>query len=222
MHIDISLLGPLSALFGALLGGGASLVAAIYTQHCQDRLQRIAKEVAKREAAYADFIMIASNLVLTAFVHDGIVLRGDEQRLIGLINRMRLFAPPNVVAEAERVFKTILEILLKPKIELRQLVKETVAKGFDPDPLLAFSQVCRADLDEISLSYGVRRQQARPSAMRHRKLPTGPDLLALPFGANRRPRSLAWQQLKQLRLLKWRQRLAGLSSDGRRPAAELR
>lgn len=192
MHIDISLLGPLSALFGALLGGGASLVGAIYTQRCQDRLQRVAKEVAKREAAYADFIMIASNLVLTAFVHDDIALRGDEQRLIGLINRMRLFAPADVVAEAEGVFRAILEISLKPKIELRQLAKETVAKGFDPDPLLAFSQVCRADLDRVSLRCGVRRQQAQPSAVKRRKLATVSGLLAFPLGAYRPPTSPAW------------------------------
>ena len=193
MHIDVSLLGPLSALFGALLGGGASLVGAIYTQRCQDRLQRVAKEVAKREAVYADFIMIASNLVLTAFIHDDIAaLRGDEQRLIGLINRMRLFAPADVIAEAEGVFRAILEISLKPKIELRQLAKEAVAKGFDPDPLLAFSQVCRADLDRVPLRCGVRRQRARPSAMKRRKLATVSGLLSLPFGADRRPTSPAW------------------------------
>lgn len=177
MHIDVSLLGPLSALSGALVGGGASLVAAIYTQRCQDRLQRIANEIAKREVVYADFVMIASNLLLTAFLHDDIVLRGDEQRLIGLINRMRLFAPSDVVAEAEDVLRAILEISLKPKIELRQLAKDAVAKGFDPDPLLAFSQVCRADLDRVPLRCGVRRRQARPSEMRRRKPPTISSLL---------------------------------------------
>jgi hypothetical protein len=191
LHIDISLLGPLAALFGALLGGGASLVAAIYTQHYQDRLQRIANEVAKREAVYADFIMIASNLLLTAFVHDDIALRGDEQRLIGLMNRMRLFAPFDVVTEAERVFRAFLEISLKPKIELRQLAKETVAKGFNPDPLLAFSQICRADLDDIPQCRGVKRKQPRPSGTRRRRLPTLSGL-PLRFGADQRSSSPAW------------------------------
>ena len=38
-------LSPVSALLGAIVGGGTSLVAAIYTQRCQDRLQRVAVEV---------------------------------------------------------------------------------------------------------------------------------------------------------------------------------
>ncbi len=105
-----AILSPHSALLGALIGDGASLCAAIYTQRCQDRLQRIAGEVAKREAVYADFVMSASNLLLQAFIHDDISPTGDEQRLIGLINRMRLFARPNVVSGGEAVLRAIVEI----------------------------------------------------------------------------------------------------------------
>ena len=61
MSIDPALLSPVSALFGALIGGGASLIAAIYTHRGQDRLQRVAGEVAKRETVYADFVIHASN-----------------------------------------------------------------------------------------------------------------------------------------------------------------
>ena len=149
MHIDPTLLGPVSALLGAIVGGGASLVAAIYTQRCQDRIQRVAREVDKREAVYADFVMHASNLLLNAYTHDEIALGGDEARLIGLINRMRLFAPLEVVGGAERVLRAIVEILLKPSIQLRQLAKEALSRGLDPDPLLAFSSMCRADLDNV-------------------------------------------------------------------------
>jgi hypothetical protein len=147
--IDPTLLSPTSALLGALIGGGTSLVAAIYSQRGQDRLQRMACEVAKREAVYGDFVMNASNLLLHAFINDEISLSGDEQRVIGLINRMRLFAPPNVVNGAEAVLRAILEIALKPSIELRQLAKEALSKSIDPDPLLAFSEICRADLDHV-------------------------------------------------------------------------
>src|SRR6202165_1635562 len=149
MHIDPALLSPVSALLGALVGGGASLLGAVYTQRHQDRLQRVASEIAKRETAYADFVMSASNLLRNAYTHDDIALSGDEQRMVGLINRMRLFAPTDVVDGAEAVFRAIVEISLKPSIELRQLAKEALSKSLDPDPLLVFSSICRADLHNV-------------------------------------------------------------------------
>ena len=149
MYIDPALLGPVSALMGALIGGSTSLVAAVYTQRHQDRLQRVASEIAKRETVYADFVMSASNLLLNAYTHDDIALSGDEQRMVGLINRMRLFAPTDVVDGAEAVLRAIVEISLKPSIELRQLAKEALSKSLDPDPLLVFSSICRADLDNV-------------------------------------------------------------------------
>jgi hypothetical protein len=149
MSIDPALLGPVSALLGALVGGGASLLGAIYTHRSQNRDQRVASEIAKRETVYADFVMSASNLLLNAYTHDEIALSGDEQRMIGLINRMRLFAPTGVVDGAEAVLRAIVEILLKPSIELRQLAKEALSKSLDPDPLLVFSSICRADLDNV-------------------------------------------------------------------------
>jgi hypothetical protein len=152
MPVDTAILTPVSLFLGALIGGGASLSAAVYTQRHQDRLHRIAGEIAKREAVYADFVMSASNVLLHAFTHDDVSPSGDEQRLIGLINRMRLFAPHNVVSGAEAVLRAIVEIALRPSIEFRQLAKEALSKSPDPDPLLAFSEICRADLDSLQRS----------------------------------------------------------------------
>ena len=83
MHIEPPLLSAITALIGAVMGGGASLMGAIYTQRSQDRLQRIARETARREMVYADFITSASKLLLKAQVRDKIKLGGDEQQLIG-------------------------------------------------------------------------------------------------------------------------------------------
>lgn len=149
MHIDSTLLTPACALLSAFAIGGASLLGAIYTQHFQNRLQRIASEIAKRETVYADFVMSASNLLLDAYLKDEVAIGGDEQRLVGLINRMRLFAPPEVVRGAESVLKAIVDILLKPAIELRQLAMQAASSGLDPEPLLSFSSICRADLDNV-------------------------------------------------------------------------
>jgi hypothetical protein len=152
MHIDPPLLSAISALVGALMGGSASLAAAIYTQRHQDRLQRVARETTKREQIYADFIMNASKLLLNAYVHDEITLNGDEQHLIGLANRMRLFAPPNVINEAEAVIRRLIEISLKPGVDLRKLAIAELSENPSSDPLLPFSVACRADLDKVYLT----------------------------------------------------------------------
>ncbi|MGA9848846.1 MAG: hypothetical protein WBQ45_14545 [Roseiarcus sp.] len=93
--------------------------------------------------------MSASNLLLDAFIHDEISPSSDEQRLIGLIHRMRLFAPLNVVRGAEAVLRAIVEIALRPSIELRELAKQALSKSPEPDPLLAFSEICRTDLEYV-------------------------------------------------------------------------
>src|SRR4051794_34742047 len=117
-------------------GGTASLLAAIYTQRYQDRLQRIAREIAKREMVYADFITNASRLLLKAQVRDEIKLGGDEQQLIGLTDRMRLFAPPKVINEAEAVIRAIVEIWLQPSVDPRQLAEAALSNTRLPDPLV--------------------------------------------------------------------------------------
>ena len=150
MAVDpTAILSQVSGLLGALIGGGASFAVAIYNQRAEERLQRVAKEVTKRENIYGDFLMNASKLLLNAYTHDDLVVGRDEQHLIGLINRMRLFAPPHIVGEAEGVLKSIVEVLLKPGIELRQLARDSLSKSPDPDPFLKFSLSCRADLDRV-------------------------------------------------------------------------
>lgn len=149
MSMASTIFTPAAALLGALVGGGVSLAATVYKERMQHRLQRVTAEVTRREAVYADFVMSASHLFLSAYVRDDIALNGDEQRLIGLINRMRLFAPQEVLASAEAVLKSIVNIYLKPRVELRQLAIEALAEGPRPDPLLPFSLICRSDLDGL-------------------------------------------------------------------------
>src|SRR5262249_26722120 len=148
MHIDPALLSAMSALVGALVGGTASLVAAVYTQRYQNRLQRVARGATKREQAYADFIMSSSKLLLNAYVQDGITLTGDSQHLVGLLNRMRLFAPPNVI-RADAVIRGLIEISLKPSEDFRKVAMEKLSKDQQHDLLLPFSLACRADLDNV-------------------------------------------------------------------------
>jgi hypothetical protein len=149
MQIDPALLSTISGLLGALIGGGASLTAAVYTQRYQDRLQRVAREATKRETVYADFIMSASKLLLNAYLLEGLKLDSDGQHLLGLANRMRLFAPRNIIDEAETVMRQLIEISLKPSVDLRKLAMVELSKKQDSDLLLPFSLACRADLDKV-------------------------------------------------------------------------
>jgi hypothetical protein len=149
MLLDPPVLSAISALVGALIGGGASLTAAVYTQRHQDRLQRVAREATKRETVYADFIMNASKLLPTAYLQDGFKLDSDGQHLLGLTNRMRLFAPPNIINEAEAVLRHLIEISLQPSLDLRKFAMAELSKQHDSDPLRSFSLACRADLDEV-------------------------------------------------------------------------
>jgi len=82
-------------------------------------------------------------------VRDEIKFGGNEQQLIGLVDRMRLFAPPHVIDEAERVIKAIVEIWLKPSVEPRQLAEAALSNTRLPDPLLPFRLAGRADLDKV-------------------------------------------------------------------------
>jgi hypothetical protein len=148
MIADPALLSATSALIGAAIGGGGSLASAIYTQRYQDRLQRVARETTKRESVYAEFIMSASKLLLKAHVHDGFTLNGDEQHLIAIANQMRLFAPLAVTKAAEAVIKKIVEISMRPSVDIEKLTIEDVS-NHDADLLLPFSLICRADLDEV-------------------------------------------------------------------------
>ena len=65
--------------------------------------------------------------------------------MIGLINRIG-FAPTDVVDGAEAVPEPSSRFADRDRARSRE---EALSKSFDPDPLLAFSSICRADLDNV-------------------------------------------------------------------------
>jgi hypothetical protein len=63
--------------------------------------------------------------------------------------RMRLFARRDVLDEAEVIIRGLIELSLKPRMDLRKLATEELSKHSDSDLLLPFSVACRADLDNL-------------------------------------------------------------------------
>ena len=172
MHIDPPLLISGSALLGALMGGGASLAAAIYTQRCQHRVQDVAREITKRETVYADFVMTASN-------------SAPERVRAGQARPERRRAAPHRAPQPNEALRSagcrgrggggaqgdhrdLAEAGRRP----RAAREGGVVRGLDPDPLLAFSLACRADLDNVR-----RTMVPPPKARRRRKLATMSGLL---------------------------------------------
>jgi hypothetical protein len=190
---ETELLHSTSALDGAMIVGGASLSAAIYSQWYQARLQMMTYEANKREAIYGEFIMSASKVIVKAYISDNLSWTRDEQHLIGLINRMRLFAPAHVIAEADKVIRTLVEISLEPRVDLHELAQASLTDRTAPDLLLDFSLATLSDLENVTrvagrkssnaglwrsirsatsrglIGSGNHRKQDRPPAFRNRR-----------------------------------------------------
>jgi len=201
---ELELLHSTSALFGAMIVGGASLSAAIYSQWYQARLQLMTCEANKREAIYGEFIMSASKVLVKAYISDKLSWTRDEQHLIGLINRMRLFASPLVIAEAESVIRTLVQIALQPKLKIDELARRTLTDRSVPDLLLSFSLASQADLKTVYESCGSKRLRTISRAVAavrkwqlHRLLPVEPA------GLSREPQRLGAQKLTQKQFPFW-------------------
>ena len=106
-------------------------------------------EAEKREAIYGEFIMSASKVLVSAYISDKLLWTGDEQHLIGLINRMRLFAPPHIIAEAEDVIRNLIQIALQPRLDMQELARTTLTDRSVPDLLFRFSVATQADLKNV-------------------------------------------------------------------------
>jgi hypothetical protein len=140
--MNVAYLSALSALAGSTLGGMASIMTSWLNQHSQDRSQRHAQSVARRERLYGDFVDEASALLIDAMTHD----QFDPTKFVQIyatVGKLRLFASSEVVATADRVMRNIREIYYLPK---RDYTNRDAALKEDLNVLQAFSEACRNDL----------------------------------------------------------------------------
>ena len=113
--MNVAYLSALSALAGSALGGMASIVTSWLNQHSQDRSQRHAQSVARRERLYGDFVDEASALLVDALTHD----QFDPSKFVQIyatVGKLRLFASYDVVSKADKVMRDIREIYYLPKL----------------------------------------------------------------------------------------------------------
>ena len=144
--MDVSWVGALSGVMGALVGGSASIATAWLTQRSQSIRELVRDEVHKRETLYGEFVGECARLLMDAFTHE---LEKPETLLqaYALINRIRLCASPAVLAEAERLVVRITEQYFSRNLSVEEL--GLIARSAAADPIRPFGEACRAELGSM-------------------------------------------------------------------------
>jgi hypothetical protein len=140
--VNAAYISAFSALAGSAIGGVASIATTWLTQHSQDRSQRHAQSVGRRERLYGDFIDEASMLHIDTLTHD----QFDPSKLVQIyatIAKLRLFASTDVVSEAEKVMQDVVTVYYLPN---HDFTKRRAPSEADLNILQAFSEACRIDL----------------------------------------------------------------------------
>ena len=139
-------LPALAALAGSAIGGLTSFASAWLTQHHQARANGLSRDKARRQRLYKQFIDEASKLYADALVHDDLQI-STLVSAYALISRMRVLSSPPVLQRAEAVVRMIIETYFSPNktpLELRTLLDSNAI-----DPLHAFSEECRTELETL-------------------------------------------------------------------------
>jgi len=140
--MDNAYMSAVAALAGSAIGALASFTTTWLTQHAQERAQRFAQAMARRERLYGEFIEEASKLFTDALTHE---LEDPSKfvRLYALVGKLRLFASANVISKAEEVMRRIIETYDLPNKVFRNPEER---QEHDVDVLRALSEACREDL----------------------------------------------------------------------------
>jgi hypothetical protein len=144
--MEAGYISAIAALAGSAIGALASFATSWLTQHAQLLSAQRLQDRARREALYSDFIREASRLFGDAFEHT----LEDPAKLVDLyamVSRIRLFGAPRTLEEAEKVMTLIGATYLAPNKDLELFGR--IATAGELDPLYAFSQACRLELQHI-------------------------------------------------------------------------
>jgi len=144
--MDTALLSALSAVLGSLVGGSASVATTWMAQKTLNRREVLREELRKREALYGEFIGECAKLFMDAFTHN---LEKPDSLLpvFAQINRIRLCASREVLAEAERILTRLTDQYFAKNLTVEELRELTHTE--QADPLRDFGEACRAELKSL-------------------------------------------------------------------------
>ena len=145
--METSIITALAAAGGSIVGAAASVTTTWINQHKQTVRELAQARRRDRETLYGEFITEASRLAVDAVAHS---LEKLEKLVVlyGILGRIRLISSPDVLKEAEKCCRRIVDLYARPNISIDQ-----IGDSFDPDkidPLKSFSSVCRTELMTIA------------------------------------------------------------------------
>jgi hypothetical protein len=135
---------PVAAFWGSAVGSVATVLSNWVTERRKHRVRRKALAVSQRHKLYKKFIEEASKLYADALVND----KSEASKLVGifaLIGRMKVISSDEVIDEAEKVGRVIIQTYLSPNrafADLADMIDEM-------DPLRGFSDACRRELQMV-------------------------------------------------------------------------
>jgi hypothetical protein len=146
--MDVAYISALSALAGSFVGGITSGVASWLSQRAQVKAGRLEHELSRRGQLYRDFIIAASKAYGDALVSN------DPQvpvivDLYAMVSVMRVVSSPQTLASAEKIMYETTQAYFEPNTTVRELY-EQVKEGKGIDPLKAFSEAARAELQDFT------------------------------------------------------------------------
>jgi hypothetical protein len=145
--MDLTIVAPVAAAAGSLVGAAATILATWLTQRTQTVHAEREETLRRRETLYGEFLTEASRLAVEAFSHS-LEQPDTFVKLYGINGRVRLVATDPVLDAAEACIRQIIDFYAKPNMTIEQI---RVAFERDRlDPIREFSVACRKELLEIA------------------------------------------------------------------------
>ena len=144
--MDAPLISVAAGLLGSIIGGSATIGTSWVAQKTLNRRELLRDEIRKRETLYGEFIAECAKLLMDAFLH---TLETPDTVLpvYALINRIRLVASPAVLKQAEGLVTRITDQYFLRNLTVDELHEMT--RSSEADPLRAFGETCRAELESM-------------------------------------------------------------------------
>ena len=141
--MDFEFASAMPGLLGSLVGGSATITVAWITQKTLHKRELIQAETDHRETLYGEFITECSRLLMDALMN---TLETPDTLMpaYALLNRIRLSASDEVLAEADQLLRRITEQYFASNLTVEEM--RHIARSKEADPLKAFGEACRVEL----------------------------------------------------------------------------